>query len=73
MFQEIVGVGPPPPGVTPNFKNPENHTYVCLNCSYLVTVVYRIYHCLKREIGNSLVVVFERGNSGHEQWQRQDL
>jgi hypothetical protein len=27
----------------------------------------------KREIGNSLVTVFERGKSGHEQWQRQDL
>ncbi|KAH6699861.1 hypothetical protein BKA61DRAFT_561976 [Leptodontidium sp. MPI-SDFR-AT-0119] len=49
MSQEIVGVGPPPPGVTPNFKNPENHTHdlivACIICQLLSTsaILLRLY------------------------------
>jgi hypothetical protein len=32
----------------------------------------RRLRCLKKEIRNGLAVIFERGNSGHEQWQSQE-
>ncbi|KAH7388927.1 hypothetical protein BKA64DRAFT_645398 [Cadophora sp. MPI-SDFR-AT-0126] len=59
MSQEIVGVGPPPPGVTPNFKNPENHTHhlivACIICQLLSTsaILLRLYtrYVITRVVG----------------------